>query len=36
MKRQLLLVSPEGEVVARQIGPVTREMIEMFIQKWES
>ena len=30
------LVSPEGNVVARQIGPVTREMIEMFIQKWEA
>ena len=30
------LVSPKGEVVARQIGPVTREMLEMFIQKWEA
>ena len=30
------LVSPEGEVVARQIGPVTRKMIEMFIQKWKA
>lgn len=30
------LVSPEGKVVARQIGPVTRKMLEMFIQKWES
>ncbi len=30
------LVSPEGKVVARQIGPVTGKMIEMFIQKWES
>jgi len=30
------LVSPEGKVVARQIGPVARKMIEMFIQKWEA
>jgi len=29
------LVTPEGEVVARQGGPVTREMIEQFIQKWQ-
>jgi thiol-disulfide isomerase/thioredoxin len=29
------LVSPQGEVVARQVGPVTREMIEQFIQKWD-
>lgn len=29
------LVSPEGEVVARQVGPVTGEMIESFIAKWE-
>ena len=28
------LVSPEGEVVARQVGPVTRDMIEQFIAKW--
>jgi thiol-disulfide isomerase/thioredoxin len=28
------LVSPQGEVVARQVGPVTREMIEQFIQNW--
>lgn len=28
------LVSPEGEVVARQVGPVTRDMIEQFIDKW--
>ena len=27
------VVSPEGEVVARQVGPVTREMIENFIVK---
>lgn len=30
------LVTPEGEVVARQVGPVTREMIEQFIEKWQS
>jgi thiol-disulfide isomerase/thioredoxin len=30
------LVTPEGEVVARQVGPVTREMIEQFIQNWQS
>ena len=29
------LVSPEGEVVARQIGPVTRDMIEQFIANWQ-
>ena len=29
------LVTPEGEVVARQVGPVTREMIEQFIEKFE-
>lgn len=29
------LVSPAGEVVARQVGPVTGEMIESFITKWE-
>ena len=29
------LVTPEGEVVARQVGPVTRDMIEQFIQKWK-
>lgn len=29
------LVSPRGEVVARQVGPVTREMIEQFIQNWD-
>lgn len=29
------LVSPEGEVVARQIGPVTRQMIEQFIENWQ-
>ena len=30
------LVTPDGEVVARQIGPITRDMIELFIEKWES
>ena len=30
------LVSPQGEVVARQVGSVTSEMIEKFIQKWEA
>lgn len=29
------LVSPAGKVVARQVGPVTREMIEQFIQNWQ-
>ena len=29
------LVTPEGKVVARQVGPVTREMIEQFIHKWK-
>ena len=29
------MVSPEGKVVARQVGPVTREMIEQFIEKWK-
>jgi hypothetical protein len=30
------LVDPDGKVVARQVGPVTREMIEQFIQNWQS
>lgn len=30
------LISPKGTVEARQIGGVTREMIENFIQKWEA
>ncbi len=30
------LVSPEGKAEARQVGPVTREMIENFIDKWEA
>ena len=29
------LVTPEGKVVARQVGPVTREMIEQFIDSWQ-
>ena len=29
------LVSPQGDVVARQIGAVTREMLEQFIQNWK-
>jgi thiol-disulfide isomerase/thioredoxin len=29
------LVSPEGKVEARQVGMVTREMIQNFIKKWE-
>ncbi len=30
------LVTPQGKVVARQVGPVTREMLEQFIQKWQT
>ncbi len=30
------LISPQGNVEARQVGGVTRKMIEMFIEKWES
>lgn len=30
------LISPQGKVEARQVGVVTREMIENFIQKWEA
>lgn len=30
------MVSPEGEVVARQVGPVTRGMLESFIEKWQA
>ncbi len=30
------LVSPQGKVEARQVGGVTRDMLEKFIQKWES
>ncbi len=29
------LVSPQGDVVARQVGPVTSEMIESFIDGWK-
>lgn len=29
------LVTPEGEVVARQVGPVTQDMIEQFIENWQ-
>ena len=29
------LVTPNGEVVARQVGPVTRDMIEQFIRNWQ-
>ncbi len=29
------LVNPRGEVVARQVGPVTRDMIERFIDNWQ-
>lgn len=29
------LVNPEGEVVARQVGPVTGDMIEQFISRWQ-
>jgi len=30
------MVSPEGTVEARQVGSVTSEMIENFIEKWEA
>ena len=30
------LLSPQGEVEARQVGPVTRKMIENFIVKWQA
>ncbi len=30
------LVSPQGTVEARQVGSVTSEMIENFIEKWEA
>lgn len=30
------LVTPGGEVVAKQVGGVTRELIENFIDKWEA
>jgi len=28
------LVTPRGEVAARQVGPVTQEMLEQFIRSW--
>jgi len=30
------LISPQGNIEARKVGGVTREMIERFIEKWES
>ncbi len=30
------LVSPQGKVVARQVGPVTQEMIEQFIKNFQA
>ena len=30
------MVSPEGKVMARQVGPVTREMLEKFIEEQDS
>ena len=30
------LVTPQGKVVARQVGPVTEEMIEQFIKKFQA
>lgn len=30
------LVTPQGKVVARQVGPVTEEMIEQFIEKFQT
>jgi thiol-disulfide isomerase/thioredoxin len=30
------LVTPQGKVVARQVGPVTREMIEQFMQNYQA
>jgi thiol-disulfide isomerase/thioredoxin len=30
------LVSPQGKVVARQVGPVTRDMLEQFMVKWKA
>lgn len=30
------LISPEGNVEARQVGTVTREMIERFIKNWQA
>jgi len=30
------LVTPQGKVVARQVGPVTQQMIEQFIEKFQA
>lgn len=30
------LITPDGKPAARQVGGITREMIESFIDKWES
>ena len=30
------LVSPKGKVVARQVGPVTRDMLEQYLVKWKT
>jgi thiol-disulfide isomerase/thioredoxin len=30
------LVTPQGKVVARQVGPVTQDMIEQFIQNYQA
>ena len=30
------LVTPQGKVVARQVGPVTQQMIEQFIEKYQA
>ena len=30
------LITPQGKVVARQVGPVTREMIEQFMQNYQA
>jgi len=30
------LVTPQGKVVARQVGPVTQEMVEQFIQNFQA
>jgi hypothetical protein len=29
-------VTPQGKVVARQVGPVTQDMIEQFIQNYQA
>ncbi len=30
------LITPKGKVVARQVGPVTQEMLEQFIRNWKA